>query len=146
MYIRRWSYKVPPKRRYTFTVPHCITSHKRGIIIYIATKAFWLSSGILYEASFLHKLFPYNILCSTILRWNSWILYLALSYKICCPEIHIAICTLIKLQLFGSITVPIIMKTKLAFDERNLIDLAIVQCKLRTDVYSDWLSNLISVV
>jgi hypothetical protein len=84
IYLRRWSNQVPLKRRYTFTIPHCITSNKRRVIIYIAKKAFWLSLDILYEASFLHKFFSYNILCSTIFRWNSWILYLALSYKIRC--------------------------------------------------------------
>jgi len=61
-------------------------------------------------------------------------------------EIHLAVFTLIKLQLFGCIAVLIILKTKIALNERNLIDLAIVQCQLRTDVYCNWLSNLFSVV
>lgn len=60
--------------------------------------------------------------------------------------IHTAVCTVIKLQLLGSIAVLIILKAKIDVDERNLIDLAAIQCQLRTDVYSEWLSNLISVV
>lgn len=60
--------------------------------------------------------------------------------------IHVAVCTVIKLQLLGSIAVLIILKAKIDLDERNLIDLATIQCQLTTDVYSEWLSNLISVV
>jgi len=47
-------------------------------------------------------------------------------------EIYLALCTLIKLQLLGCIAVLITLKTKIPLDERNLIDLAIVQCLLRT--------------
>ena len=46
-------------------------------------KLFWLSAGILYVVRFLCKLFSYDILFSKISCWNSWILYLALSSKIC---------------------------------------------------------------
>ena len=60
--------------------------------------------------------------------------------------VPLAVCTLIELQLLDPIAVPITLKTKIALDDRNLIDLAIAQCQLRTDVYCDWLSNLISVV
>ena len=37
-----WKVELPValQRRYTFTVPHCITPHKRGVIIYVAKKAF----------------------------------------------------------------------------------------------------------
>ena len=59
---------VALQRRYTITIPHCITAHNRGVIMYIAKKAFWLSSGILYEDSCLRKLFSYKILCPTIFR------------------------------------------------------------------------------
>jgi hypothetical protein len=52
VYLRIKSYQVPLKRRYTFTIPHCITSHKRGVTINIAKKAFKLSPGIIMKPDF----------------------------------------------------------------------------------------------
>jgi hypothetical protein len=81
-YTATWSYQVSLKRRCTFTRPYCITSHKRGVIIFTAKKAF---SGIFMKSAFYR-----NCLLTTFraqqFSLKSLNLFIALSFQICCLQ------------------------------------------------------------